>query len=270
MKILKNVSDLKKAINGVSGLGFVPTMGGIHNGHISLIKKSQKKCNKTIISIYVNPKQFNKNKDFNNYPRKLDEDLKILKKLRVNYVFLPDTYEIYKKKRVNKIKLVSNDKILCAKFRKGHFEGVLDVVDRFIKIINPKYIFLGEKDFQQLFLIKKFIKKKYKTKVILCKTVRDNNFIALSTRNNLLSEEDLTIASSIAKKLNYTKKLLLKKNKFKIKISEIKKEIIKTFKIKIDYLEIRNISNLKNFSNKNKFKIFIAYYIKNIRLIDNF
>ena len=142
MKILRTNRDLKEAINKIKNLGFVPTMGSLHNGHIYLIKKSKLKCNKTLVSIYVNPKQFNNNKDFSKYPRNINRDLNILKKLKVNFVFVPSTKEIFKEKRIKKIVLPNKDKILCSKFRKGHFEGVLDVMDRLIKLINPKYTFI--------------------------------------------------------------------------------------------------------------------------------
>jgi len=190
MKILRTKNDLKEAINKIKYLGFVPTMGSLHSGHISLIKKSKLICNKTLVSIYVNPKQFNSKKDFSKYPKNITRDLNILKKLRIDFVFTPSTKEIYKEKRIKKIVLPNKYKVLCAKSRKGHFEGVLDIMDRFIKLINPKYTFMGEKDFQQLFLVNKFIGKKYKNKIFPCKTVRDKNFLALSSRNFLLSKNE--------------------------------------------------------------------------------
>ena len=199
MKILRTENDLKEAINKIKNLGFVPTMGSLHNGHISLIKKSKLKCNKTLVSIYVNPKQFNSKKDFLKYPKNITRDLNILKKLKINFVFTPSTKEIFKEKRIKKIVLPNKYKILCAKSRKDHFEGVLDIMDRFIKLINPKYTFMGEKDFQQLFLVNKFIGKKYKNKIFSCKTVRDKNFLALSSRNSLLSRNQLIKAGEIAK-----------------------------------------------------------------------
>ncbi|MDB4279939.1 pantoate--beta-alanine ligase, partial [bacterium] len=170
MKILRNINVLKMAIKDNLRLGFVPTMGGLHKGHISLIKKSQKKCSRTLVSIYVNPKQFNNKNDYVKYPRNLIKDMQLLKKLKIDYIFIPKNEEIYSEKRLKKITLKKTEKILCAKFRKGHFEGVLDIMDRFIKLIKPQYIFLGEKDFQQLFLIKNFIKNKYKSIIIPCKT----------------------------------------------------------------------------------------------------
>ena len=187
MKIIKKIDELDKYISNVSNLGFVPTMGGLHKGHVSLIKESIKKCNKTLISIFINPTQFNKKKDFLTYPRNMKKDLSILKKLDVDIVFIPSSKEMYKKKRKKKIIIKKNLNILCGKYRKGHFEGVIDIVDRFLQIIKPRYIFLGEKDFQQQFLVKQHINNSCKTTVKLCKTIRDKNKIALSTRNKLLN-----------------------------------------------------------------------------------
>jgi len=270
MKILRTKHDLKEAINKIKNLGFVPTMGSIHNGHISLIKKSKLKCNKTLVSIYVNPKQFNNKKDFSKYPRNIKRDLKILKKNKVNFVFIPSAKEIFKEKRIKKIILPNNQKILCAKFRKGHFEGVLDIMDRFIKLINPKYTFMGEKDFQQLFLVNKFIGKKYKNKIYPCRTVRDKNFLALSSRNYLLSKNELNKAGQIAKYLFKLKSSLKKISQTHNNILIKKKELQKKFNIKIDYLEVRNEKNLTALTKNKKIKLFVAYYINKVRLIDNF
>ena len=162
MKILLNKIDLNEALFGMSNLGFVPTMGSLHQGHISLIKNSKKQCKKTIVSIFVNPTQFNDKNDYTKYPKNKKKDLSILKKLKVDFVFLPNINDIYNFKR--KIKIPKKDKILCAKYRKGHFEGVIDVMDRFTKMIKPKKIFMGEKDFQQLYLVRNYLKKKAQVK----------------------------------------------------------------------------------------------------------
>ncbi len=155
MKILLKNNDLNEALSVGSNVGFVPTMGSLHKGHISLIKRSLNYCNKTIVSIFVNPKQFNNKNDYKRYPRNLKKDLKILKKLKVNFVYTPNKKQIYYSKNKTKIQLAKKDKILCAKYRKGHFEGVIDVMTRLTKILKPSKIFMGEKDFQQLFLVKK-------------------------------------------------------------------------------------------------------------------
>ena len=154
MKILLNNKDLNEAVNSVSNLGFVPTMGSLHEGHISLIRKSNKQCKKTIVSIFVNPRQFNNSKDFKRYPRNIKKDLLILKKNKVDYLYMPKNHQIYKFKRTKKIILNKKNNILCAKFRPGHFEGVLDVMDRLVTFVKPSKIYMGEKDLQQLLLVK--------------------------------------------------------------------------------------------------------------------
>ena len=184
---------------------------------------------------------------------------------------MPNKNEILKNKRLKKIKLQKSQKILCAKFRNGHFEGVLDIVDRLVRLICPKYIFMGEKDFQQLFLVKKFIESKYEIKIISCKTIRDNNKVALSSRNFLLDKYNLEQAGIIAKKLIRLKSQINKDKKKVNYFIKKNKDIIKNkFNIKIEYLEARNTLNLNKEIYNNKYKIFIAYYLNNVRLIDNF
>ena len=212
MKLIKQITDLNKAIKGENKLGFVPTMGGLHKIDKFLIKTSKKLCKKTIVSIFVNPTQFNNKTDYKKYPRDLEKDLKILKNLKVDFVYLPTIDQIYKKK-LSKISLKKSQKILCAKFRKGHFEGVLDVLNRFVNLISPKIMFMGEKDYQQYFLAKEFISKLYTTRVYPCKTVRNSNGVALSSRNSLLNKVDLKISGLIANELLKLKNLLQKKNK---------------------------------------------------------
>jgi pantoate--beta-alanine ligase len=147
---------------------------------------------------------------------------------------------------------------------------VINVIDRFLSLINPKYIFLGEKDFQQLFLIKNYVKNKFKVKVVSCKTVRDKNYVALSSRNFLLSKKNLTTAGKIAKKLKSFKNRLKNNQNFKKNINDIKNKLIEKYNIKLEYLELRNEKDLSIFKKNNKFRLFVAYYINKVRLIDNF
>ena len=270
MKLIKLKTDLIKAIEFDKRLGFVPTMGSLHEGHEALIKTAKKNCKKTLVSIFVNPTQFNNKKDYKIYPKNLKKDLSYLKKLKVDYLYLPTIKQIYLKKN-DKIKLNKSQNILCAKFRKGHFEGVLDVLNRFVELISPQKIFMGEKDFQQFFLVKKYIENKYNTKVHVCKTIRAINKLALSSRNSLLNKKSFINSGIITKKL-LSLKNEIKKNKknYKKMIFNLKEELSKNFDIKIEYLECRNIQNLStNILNK-PFKLFVAYYINNVRLIDNF
>ena len=268
MKIFKSINKLNKQVDFKANIGFVPTMGALHKGHMSLIDSSKKKCKKTLVSIFVNPTQFNNKRDYSKYPRNRKKDLKILKGLKVNFVFIPNKRDIYNFKR--KIRLAKKDKILCAKYRKGHFEGVIDVMDRLSKLIKPKKIFMGEKDFQQFFLVRNYLKKRVKSKVILCKTIRDNHKLALSSRNLHLNNKELNTARLIAKRLSNFKNKLNKTKNIKDLIS-IKREEFNHFKnIKVEYFELRNKLTLKKTTKIKNSKIFIAHYLKDVRLIDNF
>jgi len=271
MKILLNNHNLLKTLRPFNDIGFVPTMGGIHEGHISLIRKSIKHNKKTIVSIFINPKQFNNKDDFKSYPSNIKKDLTILKKIRkIDFVYIPKFKDIYKNKEKPKIKINKNDKILCAKFRKGHFEGVLDVMNKLTSLIKPKKIFMGKKDYQQLFLVKNFIEKKYSTKIIGCKTIRNKNKLALSSRNFLLGKNDLKEAENISKKFLNLKKEVKKHKNINKFLRQSKRKFEKILKIKIEYLENRNIKTLKISNKYLGSKIFLSYYFKGIRLIDNF
>ena len=270
MKIITSIFDLNKEIKDYRNIGFVPTMGGIHAGHVSLIKASQKKKSKTIVSIFVNPTQFDRKNDFKNYPRNIRNDIIALKKLKVDYLFTPKAKEIYKFK-AKRFVLRKKDKILCAKFRKKHFEGVLNVMNRLLSIIKSKDLFMGEKDYQQLYLIKKFLSKKFNVRINHCPTIRVNRKVALSTRNKLLNNKSLNKASEIAIFLRRIKKRSkLQNNKLAFNLTNCKEELEIKFGIKIDYLEFRDEKKLKLNNFKNKFRLFIAYNINKVRLIDNF
>jgi pantoate--beta-alanine ligase len=271
MKLIKQITDLNKAINKEKELGFIPTMGNLHKGHESLIKISKKKCKKTLVTIFVNPTQFSNKKDYETYPRNLNKDLRALRRLKVDYVYLPTVAQIYKKIKTPKVLLNKSKMILCAKFRKGHFEGVLDILNRFVKLISPKIIFMGKKDYQQLILVKNFIEKNHKSKIYPCKTIRNSNKVALSSRNSLLNNANLKTAGLIANRLFILKSKINKdKNQSKSLIKIVKKELIKKFNIKIEYMECRNSITLsKNLYNK-PFRLFVAYYLNGVRLIDNF
>tara|TARA_B100000795_G_scaffold255013_1_gene226354 strand:+ start:1 stop:837 length:837 start_codon:yes stop_codon:yes gene_type:complete len=278
MKLIKQITDLNKAIHQENDLGFVPTMGSLHKGHESLIRTSKKLCKKTIVSIFVNPTQFNNKDDYKTYPRNLSKDLKILKKLKVDFVYLPTENQIYKNMNLPKIVFKKSQNILCAKSRKGHFEGVLNVLNRFVKLISPKMMFMGEKDYQQYFLTWNFISKNYKTRVYSCKTIRSSNGMALSSRNIQLNKVRLKASGLIANKLIKLKRSLCTRNGFAKNSSKNSKELIKKmrgnliekFNIKIEYLECRNLMTLTTNLNNKPFKLFVAYYLNNVRLIDNF
>ena len=268
MKIISSKSKLIEFTHYEKNLGLVPTMGTIHQGHISLIKKCISQCEKTIVSIFINKPQFNKKSDFRKYPRLLKKDISILKKFKIDYLYLPSVNQIYPNGRNKNIKISSFRKKLCGKFRPGHFEAVVDVIDRFIEIIKPRNIYFGEKDMQQLKIIEHFVKKNHpKTKVIGCKTIRDKNGVALSSRNFLLSIKEKQIASKIYKLINNNRQNLIKE---KLSLVSIKRKIFMLGVRKIDYVKILDINKLtKPYKRNNKYKIFVAYYLGSTRLIDN-
>ncbi len=264
MKIFRNRKNLEKKILNIKNLSFFPTLGGLHEGHSELIKIAKKRFKKVLVSIFVNPKQFNSKRDYKSYPRNQKKDLALLRKLKVDYVYIPSKTEIFSFKTTNKIFLHKFSSELCGKYRKGHFPGVLNVVNRFLEIIKPKYIVLGKKDFQQFFLIKEHIlKSKIPTKVVALNTVRNKHGIAYSSRNLNMNKLQLKRYIKVVKLIKRQKKSM---DKQKI-INGIKKLEVK----KVDYIEFLNLRTLKKpKTKKSKFNVFIAIYIDKIRLIDNF
>ena len=267
MKIIKKSNIINKISNNIENIGFVPTMGALHDGHISLIKESKKRAKKTIVSIFVNPRQFNNKKDFKNYPNKTSEDLIKCKKLQVDYVFIPNLSEIYnwKSKRISYPKI---KKIMEDKFRRGHFKGVLNVMSKLLSIIKCNYLFMGKKDFQQLALIQNLIEiNNLNCTLIKCNTIRHKNGYPLSSRNLLLKAKDLSLMGNVYYHMKKYKKKL-KITNFNQKI--IKKNIEKLGVKKIDYIELIDLKNMERVKKlKKNTNLFIAYYIDNIRLIDN-
>ena len=267
MIIFKSINKLNKEVNFKADIGFVPTMGALHQGHVSLIKKSQKKCKKTLVSIFVNPAQFNNKEDYKKYPKNIQKDLKLLKNLKVDYVLIPTVKDVYGNKSKKKFKISKSNKILCAKYRPGHFEGVLGVIDQFIKKLEINKIFLGEKDYQQYILIRDFLKKNSNVKTILCKTIRMKNGLAYSSRNRLLNQKSIKVSALLVSKL---KKLFIQLKKDLNNKFIINDFINENNEFNIEYLELRNKNNLSKKISKKNVKIFIAFYIQGIRLIDNF
>lgn len=269
MKIIKTANKITLALLNKKKIGFIPTMGCLHEGHVSLIKKSKKKKLLTVVSIFVNPLQFNNKNDFKRYPKTILSDLKICKKNKVDYVYLPEKNVIYPEKKIiikNKIHGFKN--YMEGRFRPGHFEGVIEVVKRLLTHVKTNYLFLGKKDYQQLIIIKKYLES-INSKIIIvpCETIRAKNGVALSSRNKLLNQKSLNIAGKI---INF-----LKKNKNQIIKTKNNLLFVKKMKElganKIDYLSAFNVKVLKK-TNKPSIntRVFVAYYLNGVRLIDNF
>tara|TARA_B100000963_G_scaffold277220_1_gene245566 strand:- start:461 stop:1264 length:804 start_codon:yes stop_codon:yes gene_type:complete len=266
MRIIKKSKEINSVFNSIKKTGFVPTMGSLHKGHEHLIRKSVKQNHVTFVSIFLNPKQFNSKKDLKKYPKKLTDDIRICRRNKVDYLFIPSFKEIYSWK-VKKKKFPKINKIMEAKYRKGHFIGVLKVIEKLLDIIPANRMYLGEKDFQQIKIIADYLNiNKIKTKIIKCKTIRNSNGVALSSRNKLLNKNNLKKTTDI---INFIKKTKLKKNPLNNKKKDIKK-FLKKNKISFDYVEFINLNNFK-FSKKqsSNMRIFFAFYINKVRLIDN-
>ena len=251
-------------------IGLVPTMGSLHEGHISLIKKAKQNNDVVWVSIFVNPTQFNSSKDLINYPKDLNKDIKLIKEISKDInVFSPEEGEMYSGNPKIKVYDFENlDNELEGKFRKNHFNGVATIVSKLLSLFKPNNIYFGEKDMQQFKIIQSFIQKNYKNiQVIGCKTIREKSGIAYSSRNFLLSKKDKDIASKVYHLINCNKEKILKR---RISITIIENIFYSIGVDKIDYIKVVNLSKTtKPFKRKSIYKIFIAYYLKSVRLIDN-
>ena len=274
MKTFHLVSDcIAWRKNIVNTVGFVPTMGALHAGHVSLIKSSKKNCNKTLVSIYINPSQFSQEEDLGSYPKTIKEDLKILKGLNVDAVFLPSDNEIYPEDKPDNFTYENSlFKKLEGKSRPHFFYGVTKVVSRLFNIISPTHTFFGEKDAQQSRIINQMIKDlNYNIHFISCPTVRSENGLALSSRNNYLSHSEQKQASVVYRGLKLVEENIKKGN---VNVNQLKKVftsmINKNQNIQIDYISIACNETLEELTiwSKNSL-ISVAIFYKNVRLIDN-
>ena len=270
MQVVNNLQDLNKAlyIETNKSIGFVPTMGALHDGHLSLVQQSKEKSDFTVVSIFINPTQFDNPNDFSNYPVNLEYDLSVLKKYNIDLVFIPEFKELYQKENTVNISLNGLDQVLEGSHRKGHFNGVLRVLNIFFKLIKPQYAFFGEKDYQQFLIVDLLAKNQFKNiEIILCPTRRLQTGLAMSSRNSRLNPDQQKIASKIFETLNFCKM-----NFNFSKIRELERVCLEKLKDFSDpeYFEIRNSINLSNKINKeDKCRAFVATKLSNVRLIDN-
>ena len=274
MKILENKKKLDNLLEKIRvqdlKIGLIPTMGSIHEGHISLIEKSkQSKCF-SIVTIFVNPTQFNDLEDFKNYPKNKEDDINKLKLVECDALYFPQTQELYPNEVKSKKTIFDYRDILCDRFRPGHFDGVTTVVKSLFDLVKPHKVFFGEKDFQQLKLIKKVIEKNIlPIKLISCPSIRSNNGMSISSRYNNFSLKEKKILDKIAIKINLCVKELRKNINLSF-LEKLNQELQYYDVNKIDYLEIREEENLQLTEKKTKARLFVAFYLGKIRIIDNF
>ena len=252
---------------------FIPTMGALHEGHLSLVKLGKKSTNgKTIVSIFVNKRQFNDESDYDNYPIDLDKDIELLSKEEVDYIFIPDENYIYPKDFVELDGIKSGEKgsLFEGAHRPGHFDGVLTVVNRLFDLVNPTSVVFGKKDAQQLYLVKEFLANKSNNlKRIEAEIIRDEYGLAMSSRNRLLSKSGINIARNIFQILENTKEHFIQNQDIQ-QSEDFGKKLFDENAIEYDYL---NFVDPKYFetpdSNREKLLLITAAYVEGIRLIDN-
>ena len=244
-QVIQNIAAWKK-ISRQDSCGLVPTMGALHEGHLSLIRKSQEQNKETTVSIFVNPTQFNNTDDYENYPITQKEDIEKLQALKVDYIFMPVYEDLYPDNYRYKITENSETQKLCGVSRPGHFDGVLSVIMKLLQIVKPHRAYFGKKDYQQYILIKNMVEAFFmEVEIVGCETVRESDGLAMSSRNMLLSPEDRQKAPAIyqiisnAKDLSEAKKFLLEKG------------------FTIDYLE------------EHWQRRFVSVFLGKVRLIDN-
>lgn len=259
--------------NQKNTVGFVPTMGALHDGHLSLVDLSTKKCEKTIVSIFINPAQFAENEDLDSYPKKIDEDLQLLKSRNVDAVFLPTEDQMYNKKSKNYFFESSLSYKLEGKSRPHFFKGVTTIVHKLLDIIRPTHTVFGQKDAQQLLIVGQMIKEKHPSIQLLQGVIiRDSNGLALSSRNSYLSNNNRLLASNIYTGLMQIKGSLDIGNKNAKDLKKIFIEFISTFSsLSIDYISIADIKTLEEVKRvEQKVLISAAVFLNRVRLIDNF
>ncbi|WP_457679551.1 pantoate--beta-alanine ligase [Thermovibrio sp.] len=278
MRVVKKVKEmqsiglnLKKTGKEV---GFVPTMGYLHEGHLSLVRRARRENEVVVVSIFVNPTQFGPNEDFERYPRDLERDLELLKKEGVDLVFTPSAEEIYPEGFSTSVEVKGLTEGLCGAKRPGHFRGVATIVAKLLNIVMPERAYFGEKDYQQLQVIKRLVSDlNIPVKVVGCPIVREEDGLALSSRNTYLSKKERESALSLYRGLKLAKELFERGERKPERIKkEVRKLILSHPKVeKIDYVEIVDGTTLKPVNEvKEGDLIALAVFVGKTRLIDNY
>ena len=279
MQIVKNIIDLNNTLKSSKKeekkIGLVPTMGSLHEGHLSLIKAAFKSCNEVWVTIFINPTQFNDPKDFESYPKDFENDIKKINSISCNInVFIPESVnEIYQDNtNIDEFELGFINTVLEGISRPGHFDGVATIINKLFEIFRPQVVFFGEKDFQQTLVIRTLIDGFFPNIIlVVCPTVRNKNGLALSSRNKLLSANSYKQCGIIFDCLLFAKENYLKID-YPDLLRKIKSKIEKTNDFNLEYFEIRDEITLEHFgksNDKGRFRGFICVKVEGVRLIDN-
>jgi len=276
MITIETVISLQEEIKSLKSnnkiIGFIPTMGALHQGHLSLVEHSKNQCDISVVSIFINPTQFNNKADLEKYPRTIEQDLEMLKTKNVDIVFMPSEKEMYPEEDTRKFNFGKLETVMEGKFRDGHFNGVAQIVSKLFDFVKPDKAFFGLKDFQQVAIIKAMVRQlNMPIEIVPCPIVRESNGLAMSSRNQRLSSEQKQDATILYKTL---KNIIDNYKEFSpTKLQELSiKEIENNSNLKVEYLEIVDDNSLKTISNWNENKNIsccVAAYCGEVRLIDN-
>jgi len=274
MQIYKTIAETREALAEEAlqkKVGFVPTMGALHKGHLSLVERCHSESDLTVVSIYVNPAQFGPQEDLNHYPRNLEKDIDLLRNYHVDIVFTPDDVQMYPEGYCTWVQVEGLSDILCGASRPGHFRGVATIVLKLMHIVNPKLMFMGMKDYQQIIVLEKMIEDlNLETKIVRCPIVREPDGLAMSSRNSYLTPDERQRATCLIKALKNAQKMVNEGYlDSSILISEAE-NIIKQSDGRIDYIKIVDGSTLQELPEvRSGSRMMLAVYIGNTRLIDN-
>ena len=275
MNTINTIQNFRAWRKGISGsLGFVPTMGSLHDGHLSLVAEANKLCTHTVVSIYLNPAQFAPDEDLSIYPINLQHDLKVLSQFQIDSIFLPIDSEMYPRGYSTYMQETKLSTVLEGRSRPLFFQGVATVVAKFFNIVRPTHAFFGEKDAQQLLIVKKMVKDMaYPIDIISCPIIRHNNGLAMSSRNSYLSESEQEAASVIYRSLQDGKNLIIsgERNAQTIR-DKITRTIMQENLLRIDYVSVTDAETLVEISGNisNNILVSTALFLGKTRLIDNF
>jgi pantoate--beta-alanine ligase len=277
IEVFSKASDLRKKLKELksarSSVGFVPTMGALHEGHLTLAKKAKKNNDIVVVSIFVNPTQFNDKKDLDNYPRHLDNDVALLESIGVDFVYAPEINDVYPQglDAESKINLGGLDQVMEGKFRPGHFEGVAQVVKRLLDIVMPDKLYMGQKDFQQAAIVQHMISDLgIPVQLVICPIVREPHGLAMSSRNVRLSDKGRQTAGIIYKTLKAVKRMKGKKP-----LTEVNQMAFKRLNqppFQAEYFEVvdgKTLKSLANWSDAAHIVACVAVNLEGVRLIDN-
>jgi len=275
MEVVKNIQEMKKISNNLienkKTIGFVPTMGYLHEGHLSLVRKARENNDIVVVSIFVNPTQFGPNEDYKSYPRDLDRDLELLKNLNVDYVFTPEVSDMYPEDFSTFVEETQLSKFLCGRSRPGHFRGVCTVVTKLFNIVRPTRAYFGQKDAQQFRVLRRMVRDlNMDVEMIELPIAREKDGLALSSRNTYLTPEERKEAIRLYKSLLKAKELVESGIKDTQIIKSEMKKILDQPLLKIDYIEIVDEKTLEPVNKvENKVIVALAVYVGKARLIDN-